>query len=248
MRVWLFFLIAFCTSSFTSGALAQECVVLLHGLARTHESMINLQSALTEQGYFVVNKTYPSREKPIPVLAQEAIPKSVALCPQNSAVHFVTHSMGGILVRQFLSAQSLERLGRVVMLGPPNQGSEVVDNLGEFPGFEFINGQAGMQLGTGPVSVPNTLGAANFDLGIIAGTRSINLILSMMIPGSDDGKVSVEHTKLTGMKDHLTLPVTHTFMMKNHGVIEQVLHYLKHGAFDKGLDEPAPAPPSNLKL
>jgi hypothetical protein len=117
------------------------------------------------------------------------------------------------------------------MLGPPNQGSEVVDKLRDFPGFRFINGEAGLELGTGEASVPRKLGAANFDLGIIAGTRSVNLILSCMISGPDDGKVSVENTRLEGMHGHLEMKVTHPFMMRNSKVIEQVIHYLESGRF-----------------
>jgi len=119
------------------------------------------------------------------------------------------------------------------MLGPPNQGSEVVDTLHNMPGYELINGPAGHQLGTDIESIPNKLGPADFELGIIAGTRSINLILSTMLPSTDDGKVTVENTKLEGMKEHIALPVTHPFMMKNQDVIEQVIHFLKSGSFKK---------------
>ena len=146
-------------------------------------------------------------------------------------MHFVTHSLGGILVRQYLAEHSIDNLGRVVMLGPPNKGSEVVDTIGDFPGFHFVNGDAGLQLGTGETSVPNRLGEANFDVGIIAGTRSVNLILSTMIPGTADGKVSVENTRLDGMNDHIEMEVTHPFMMRNDAVIEQVIHYLQTGRF-----------------
>jgi hypothetical protein len=118
------------------------------------------------------------------------------------------------------------------MLGPPNKGSEVVDKLGEMPGFYQLNGPAGMQLGTGPDSVPNALGTADFDLGIIAGTSSINWMLSSLIPGDDDGKVSVQRARLNGMRGFITLPVTHTFMMKNDAVIQQVTHYLQTGTFE----------------
>jgi len=118
------------------------------------------------------------------------------------------------------------------MLGPPNHGSEVVDKLRDVPGFHFINGDAGMQLGTGKLSIPNTLGKANFDVGIVAGTKSINLILSSLIPSIDDGKVSIESTRLDGMNDHIEMPVTHPFMMKNDSVIAQVVNYLKYGSFE----------------
>ena len=104
------------------------------------------------------------------------------------------------------------------MLGPPNKGSEVVDKLGNIPGFYWLNGKAGLQLSTDSDSVPNKLGSADFDLGIIAGTKSINWILSSLIPGKDDGKVSIERTKLNGMNDHITVATSHPFMMKNKKV------------------------------
>jgi hypothetical protein len=90
-----------------------------------------------------------------------------------------------------------------------------------------------MQLGTGEASVPRSLGPARFDVGIIAGNQTINPILSRTLPGRDDGKVSVDATRLEGMNDHMELPVTHVFMMRNEEVIEQVLHYLEHGHFDR---------------
>ena len=208
-----------------------DSVILLHGLARSDRSMKKLEMALLEKGYSVHNVSYASTRKTIEQLAEEAIGPALKSCPADRKLHFVTHSLGGILVRQYLLRHEIDNLGRVVMLGPPNKGSEVVDKLRNFPGFHFINGDAGLELGTGEGSVPNQLGAANFDLGIIAGTRSINLILSRMIAGVDDGKVSVESTKLEGMHDHLELEVTHPFMMRNNKVIEQVIHYLETGGF-----------------
>ena len=141
--------------------------------------------------------------------------------------------MGGLLLRQYLNQHKVDNLGRAVMLGPPNQGSHVVDKLKGVPGFKTINGPAGMQMGTKAKDAPQQLPAANFELGIIAGTRSVNPLLSTLLPNPDDGKVSVEHTKLEGMKDHISLPVTHTFMMKNKKVIEQVLCFLRKGEFKR---------------
>lgn len=221
------------TFLFASQATAQECVVLLHGLARTDSSMERLASSLEESGYYPVNYDYPSREHSIEKLADETIPDALAQCPDEAKIHFVTHSLGGILVRQYLSTNGIENMGRVVMLGPPNRGSQVIDTFQHVPGFEFINGPAGMQLGTGELSLPNRLGPANFELGIIAGTRSINLILSTALPNPDDGKVSVENTKLEGMADHIAVPVSHPFLMKDKEVIEQTIHFLKHGVFKR---------------
>lgn len=208
-----------------------ECVILLHGLARSANSMDRMAQRLSEQGYKVLNIDYPSRAYPIEQLAEQTISDALAKC-EDMSVSFVTHSMGGILVRQFLRNHQIENLNKVVMLGPPNKGTEIVDKLGNLPGFHLVNGDAGMQLGTGALSLPNQLGRANFDVGIIAGTQSINLLLSSLIPDTDDGKVSVESTKVEGMNDHIEMPTTHVFMMRNDAVIDQVICYLKQGKFN----------------
>ncbi|MEH6650079.1 MAG: alpha/beta hydrolase [Motiliproteus sp.] len=201
-------------------------------LARTPGSMEALDKTLSKEGFFTVNEGYPSREHPIERLAEIAIKPALEKCPKDMDINFVTHSLGGISVRQYLSKHEIKNLHRVVMLGPPNKGSEVVDKLREVPGFHFINGDAGIQLGTGELNIPNALGKANFDVGIIAGTRSINWILSALIPNTDDGKVSIASTKLDGMNDHIEMPVSHPFMMKNERVITQVVNYLKNGHFE----------------
>lgn len=216
-------------------AVQTDNVILLHGLARTDRSMHKLERALQREGYSVHNVGYASTHGNIETLAEESIGPSLAACSAAGRIHFVTHSLGGILVRQYLRHHRIDNLGRVVMLGPPNKGSEVVDKLRDFPGFHFLNGEAGLELGTGESSVPNRLGKANFDLGVIAGTRSINLILSRMITGIDDGKVSVENTRLEGMSDHLEMEVTHPFMMRNSKVIDQVIHYLQTGSFRRNI-------------
>jgi triacylglycerol esterase/lipase EstA (alpha/beta hydrolase family) len=209
------------------------CVILLHGLARTNSSMNKMEDKLTEAGYHVVNMDYPSRKHDIDALAYMVIPKAIQLCKQQKykQIHFVTHSMGGILLRYYLAKHKINNLGRTVMLSPPNQGSEVVDKIGDMPGFYALNGPAGMQLNTGNDSIPANLPAVNFELGVITGSRSINLILSTMIPGDDDGKVSIESAKVEGMSDFLIMPVSHPFIMKDNDVIRQVKHFLKHGKF-----------------
>lgn len=231
MKKIAWFLFAF---SFVSiEVFGSDCMILLHGLARSSSSMSKMEKALIEAGYHVVNADYPSRKNNIQTLAKDTVPKAISQCAGNEYIHFVTHSMGGILVRQYLSQKRIENLKHVVMLGPPNQGSEVVDKIKNVPGFKALNGPAGLQLGTDDKSVPNSLGPATFNLGIIAGNRTMNPIMSLMLPNPDDGKVSVARTKLEGMNDHITMPVTHTFMMKNKKVIAQVLHFLEHDEFDQ---------------
>jgi len=217
-----------------TSTLMEPCVILLHGLARTSSSMRKMGKALSAAGYLVHNISYSSREQSVDELASEVIPAAVESCTENGnrTINFVTHSMGGILVRYFLETNEVENLGRVVMLSPPNQGSEVVDKLGDMPGFDAVHGPAGDQLGTDDESVPIQLGPANFDVGIIAGNRSINVFLSMMIPGLDDGKVSIESAKLEGMSDFLVVPHSHPFIMKKDLVIRQVVHFLEHGRFE----------------
>ncbi|HAO81062.1 MAG TPA: alpha/beta hydrolase [Verrucomicrobia subdivision 3 bacterium] len=213
----------------------QEYVILLHGLCRSSRSMATMKRALSESGYQVLNVDYPSRSGSIEKLSDEAIGGAVSDCQRHGAVviHFVTHSLGGILVRSYLTRHTIPNLGRVVMLGPPNQGSEVVDKLGLFWLFKKINGPAGNELGTDKNSMPNKLGPANFCVGVIAGNRSINWINSLLIPGRDDGKVSVERTKLAGMTDHIVIRATHPFLMRNRTVIQQTIHFLRTGQFER---------------
>jgi pimeloyl-ACP methyl ester carboxylesterase len=217
-------------------ATAREHVILLHGLCRSSASMEQMQSALTDAGYVVHNLDYPSRTAPIAQLADDTIAPALATCHAQGAekIHFVTHSLGGLLVRSYFSRHPPgATLGRVVMLGPPNQGSEVADKLGDWALYRWINGPAGQQLGTAAGAIPQQLGAPAFPVGIIAGNHSINWINSLMLPGSDDGKVSVEKTKLAGMTDHLVLPATHPYLMKNRQVIAQAMAFLQNGRFDR---------------
>ena len=210
-----------------------ETVVLLHGLCRTSRSMAKMEKALTAEGYRVINVDYPSRSAPIDELTEMVFQPLEEKFPDLGKVHFVTHSMGGILLREYLEKQAATQwLGNVVMLAPPSRGSEVTDKLGSIKLYQWINGPAGNQLGTGAGSRPLRLKAPEFELGIIAGDRSINPILSMLIPGPDDGKVSLARVKPAVYTDYIKLHVTHACMARNHQVITQTQHFLKYGKFN----------------
>lgn len=213
-----------------------DCVVLLHGLALTSRSMEPMDVSLRKEGYRVANIDYPSRGYPVEELSLRAIDAGLEECALESdeRIHFVTHSMGGILVRYYLTKQTIDKLGRVVMLAPPNGGSEVVDKLKDVPGFRLVNGPAGVQLGTGAEDIPAKLGRVTYPVGVIAGTRTVNPILSQYLPNPDDGKVSIESAKVEGMTDFIAIQATHPFIMRNKSAIAQTIKFLRSGAFEHG--------------
>lgn len=211
----------------------REGIVLLHGLARTSLSMARLGRYLRRQGYVVVNVGYPSRSHPIETLARRAIPPALARLRQQGVgrIHLVSHSMGGILARTFLATEHVPELGRVVMLGPPNQGSELVDVLWGYGWFRWFFGPAARQLSTAAESLPNRLGPATFPLGVIIGDCSAGWPFAACFPGPNDGKVTVARAHLAGMDDFLTVPCGHAFVMNNPLAREQVVWFLAHGRF-----------------
>lgn len=219
------------TLSLSNVVCAKDCVVLLHGLARTSVSMNPVGDALVEEGYKVINVGYPSTDYTIEELSPVFVRRGVEACKEYDRIHFVTHSMGGILVRYFMKNFEKPRgLGHVVMMAPPNKGSELVNALGGVPGYSWWNGPSGSQLSVDADSVPNTLGPVDFSLGVIAGNRK-TAILSNFITGPNDGKVSVESSKVSGMSDHVTVYVSHTFIMRKWGVKQHIISFLKNGEF-----------------
>ncbi len=218
----------------------RECVVLLHGLNRSWRAMRPMAEALQEAGYTTANVDYPSQAGTIEEIAPLAVGTGLIECRATGAtrIHFVTHSIGGILLRYENELKPIPDLGRVVMLGPPNQGSELVDKSHDWPGFDMLSGDAGAQLGTNPDSIPSKLGPVNFELGVIAGTGTINLLTSAMLPNPDDGKVSVASTRVDGMDDFLIVGNSHRYITSSDVVIRYTKSFLRNGTFlddDKAL-------------
>ena len=220
-----------------------ETVILLHGLGRTSWSFWRVQLALRRDGYQVVNVAYPSRQQAIEDLSRDYLAPVIAAQSSAPRLHFVTHSLGGIMLRCYLRHHPVPNLGRVVMLAPPIAGSELADRLKPNRLYRAINGPAGQQLGTD--GLPRALGpwpAGAGELGIIAGDRSLNPLFSFWLPGPNDGKVTVARARLEGMTDFTTVPYSHTWLPWRGRVIAQIQAFLRTGRFTPApLSGPAPA-------
>lgn len=208
-----------------------ETVILFHGLGRSYHSMQKLGNYLSEHNFNIIYVDYPSRKFSIEKLTTfiyDSLKQNHVVLNKN--INIVTHSLGGIIARNLIKKYHLT-INRVVMIAPPNQGSEIIDHLKGIKLFKSIMGPAAEELGTDPKSVPNILGAVNFDLGIIAGNVSLNPLFSYWIKRESDGKVSVKRAMIKGMKDFRIMPYSHTFIMQRKKVFEQISHFLKYGYF-----------------
>ncbi len=217
---------------------SENCVILLHGLGRSPLSMVPLRIALERAGYRTVNQGYPSRsrEESIETLAAVYVAEALAKCdsPPDAPVYFVAHSLGGILVRQYLQDRDVPPGSRMVMLGPPNQGSELVDQFGADAWFQVF-GPAARQLGTADDGLLSRLEPVDLEIGIIAGTRAgldATILESGGLPEPHDGRVSLSSARLEEMRDFLEVNQSHTLMLVEHKVIRQVLAFLTTGHFE----------------
>ena len=210
-----------------------DCVILLHGLWGTTFTMKRLEWKLKADGYRVINVPYASMRHSIPELASGFLDRLLRerISDSDARIHFVTHSLGGIVLRQYLAHHQLERLGRVVMLAPPNQGSPLAEKLRHVPGYKFLTGPSGQQLGIGSESIPLQLGPANFELGVIAGDRRPYSPFCLAFQGANDGKVAVADTRLEGMHDFLVVHRKHTWLAWRKEVMAATLLFLKSGRF-----------------
>jgi triacylglycerol esterase/lipase EstA (alpha/beta hydrolase family) len=208
-------------------------VVLLHGIARTSRSLNRIEIALQRLQFATLNLDYASRKKPLDALAADIAPDIASFAERtDGSIHFVGHSMGGLVIRVYLAKYRPPRLGRVVMLGTPNGGSEVADVLQRLAIYRAFYGPAGLQLSTQQDPALRALPPVDYDLGIVAGIGTIDPISSFLIlPRPNDGKVSVQRTRLEGMMDHTVVKASHPGLLRHPVVIEQIISFLCKGRF-----------------
>jgi pimeloyl-ACP methyl ester carboxylesterase len=213
----------------------RDGVVLLHGISRTALSFRKMQLALERAGFTTLNLDYASRRKALEALAEDIHPAIQPFADRiDGSIHFVCHSMGGLLARVYIARHRPERLGRVVMLGTPNSGSEIADRLKNFGAFRAFFGPAGQQLGTQrDVAINALLPPPDYPVGIIAGNRSIDPLAGSMLPKPHDGRVSVENTMVGGMADHVVVAASHPWLVRNSVAVAQTIAFLQDGTFVK---------------
>ena len=211
----------------------QDGVVLLHGISRTARSFRKMESAIERAGYTTLNLDYASRSKALEALAEDIHPAIEAFAGGLSGqLHFVCHSMGGLLTRVYLAKHRPPNLGRVVMLGTPNGGSEIADRLKNALLYRAFFGPAGQQLGTlRDAATMALLPPIDYSLGVIAGNRSIYPIASAFLTRPHDGRVSVANTELDGMADHVVVRTSHPWLVRNDEAIMQTIAFLREAKF-----------------
>lgn len=204
-------------------------VILLHGIARRSASLAKLERALEDGGFATLNIDYPSRSRPIAALSENIHPAIARFAEREAPLHFMAYSMGGLVTRAYIAKYRPARLGRVVLLGTPNGGSEVADLLSRSRLYRAFYGPAGLELTT---SNHNALPAVDYPVGVIAGSRFIDPLAGLFVlPRPNDGRVSVQSAMLPGMTDHILVKASHAGLPRNAAAIEQAIVFLRDGRF-----------------
>jgi hypothetical protein len=206
-----------------------ETVVLLHGLGRSEAAMWLLASRIEAAGFDAVRIGYDSLGDP-PERILAAVSRQIDACCKASIrpVHFVGHSLGGLIIRAYLAENELRTPGRVVLIATPNAGTPLVDAYRDSWWMQFA-GPTARSLGTGPESFPNSLPPPDYPVGVIAGVRDAALF--DLIPGDDDGLVPLESTRVAGMVDFIVVESNHYLMRYSPEVARQTIAFLKTGEF-----------------
>jgi hypothetical protein len=213
---------------------SQGGVLLLHGHGRFGASMMVMARAARRAGYATLAPNYPYRRS-LEDIADWLAPRVAAFESSfEGPLHIVTHSLGGLVARISIAAHRPQRLGRVVMLAPPNGGSELADLLFRMKLARWILGGSGAYLRTDRDPRHEALlGIIDYPVGVIAGDRPLLPLPFRLLPLPHDGKVSIAATRVAGLADHVTLPVTHTLMVYDRRVIAAAMAFLAEGSFSR---------------
>jgi len=231
----VFALLSGCASPPVSSTPKNETVVLLHGILRTSKHMKPLAEHLKNNGYNVLNIDYPSGKFPLEKLVDLTAENINSKLPvATEKVHFVGYSMGGLLARGIINKYRPANLGRVLLLATPNGGSEFANFWKENILYRKLYGEAGQQLTINNPAINEICGKIDYEVGVISGNFSIDQSSAYLISGENDGKVSIESSKIDGMRDHIVVSASHTFFPSNKEVKRQTLEFLRNGRFKHG--------------
>lgn len=207
-----------------------EAIIFIHGMGRKHHSFRKLQKEAKRRGYITYNQTYSSTKQKVEYSSKQYIEKALDSLKVHAPtkVHFVTHSLGGILIRYYLSHYTIKNLGAIAMLAPPNQGSHITERYKNLFWYKTATGVAGQQLGISNNQLLKSLKPINTKLLIIAGSRSSDPWFNSVFDEPHDGKVSVRATKLAEPHKHITVDAGHTFIMNNAEVQKHIFEFLSN--------------------
>ncbi|GAB4161240.1 MAG: alpha/beta hydrolase [Planctomycetaceae bacterium] len=224
-----------------------KAVIVVHGIIRSSKSFAKMREQLKKEGFTVIGFDYPSTRVEITKSANY-LHKVITSLKGIEEINFVVHSMGGLVVRAYLINHRDKRIRRMVMLGVPNHGARMADTLKKNPLFRLVLGPAGQQLVSDPQGVINSLPIPDFEFGIVAGSRGTIKGYNPLIPGDDDGTVSVSSARLAGARDFITVKCLHSFLMSHPRTIEFTSRFLREGRFRKhGARHPIPQK-KNLRI
>ena len=218
-----------------------RAVIIIHGIVRSSKSFSAMQKSLEADGSIVVPFDYPSTRVKISESSNylHSVLESLEGVEQ---IDFVVHSMGGLLVRSYLKNHRDPRIGKMVMLGVPNLGARMATILKDVTLFNLVFGPAGQELIDDPDGFIAGLPSPDFPFAVIAGARGTPAGFNPLIPGDDDGTVSVDATRLPGAADFMTTPAIHSFLMGDANVIAATRRFLSSGALrESGETDPIAA-------
>lgn len=210
----------------------EKWVILVHGVLRSSSSMEKIEKALRNKGYKTLNFDYDSRRETIKIVAKRLHREITKIYERDiESVSFVTHSFGTIIVRYYCANHTIKKKGRFVMIAPPNKGSQWARILSRLSLYKWVLGVAGGKVQDVEQAIPKIMSPPPIEFGVIAGGTGMKMGINPLLPGDDDGTITVEETKLEGMKDFIQIRGQHSLLLLQQGVIDNVIHFLERGQF-----------------